>query len=167
MANVTQGGASNNERLLAAARSDNEEMVLEVFDDSRGFDINHQDGQGNTALHYAASHGSTGVLEYILTQEECDVDPINYTDKQTPLHLAVRLDDPNLRRDVVESLLDAGANTTIKDKYGSTALDYVKTDTVIIGLFKRAELQAAMNPADIADDDDDEEYGDEDEEDDD
>jgi ankyrin repeat protein len=156
-------GASNNERLLAAARSDNEEMVLEVFD-AGGFDINHQDGQGNTALHYAALHGSSGVLEYILTHEDCDVDPINYTDKQTPLHLAVRLDDPDVRRQVVESLLDAGADTTIKDKYSSTALDYVKNDTVITALFRRAELQAAIHINDIADGDDDGEYDDDDEE---
>lgn len=32
------------QRLLAAARDDNEEMILEVFEHEGGFDINYQDG---------------------------------------------------------------------------------------------------------------------------
>ncbi|KAI0962684.1 hypothetical protein AcW1_001450 [Taiwanofungus camphoratus] len=40
-------GASNNERLLAAARSDNEDLLLEVFEEGK-FDINYKDGLGNT-----------------------------------------------------------------------------------------------------------------------
>ena len=56
-------------------------------------------------------NGSTDVLEYILSQEGCDVDPINRIDGATPLHLAVLLDHPGLRKHVVESLLDAGADT--------------------------------------------------------
>ena len=50
-------------------------------------------------------------MEHILTHEDCDVDPINRIERATPLHLAVRIDEPELRRYVVESLLDAGANT--------------------------------------------------------
>ena len=80
------------------------------------------------ALHYAyvvsaslssianhtcsAAKGSTDVLEHILSHEDCDVDPINRLEGATPLHLAIRLDDPDLRKHVVESLLDAGADTT-------------------------------------------------------
>jgi len=45
-------GCVPDERLLAAAREDNEELLLEVFDEGK-FDINYQDGLGNTALHYA------------------------------------------------------------------------------------------------------------------
>ena len=57
-------------------------------------------------------HGSVDVLEHILSHEECDVDPINRIDKATPLHLAVQLEDPELRLHIVNSLLDAGADTT-------------------------------------------------------
>ncbi|KAH0591437.1 hypothetical protein H2248_001514 [Termitomyces sp. 'cryptogamus'] len=42
-------GASNNERLLAAARSDNEDLILEIFEQG-GFDINCVDGLGNTRM---------------------------------------------------------------------------------------------------------------------
>ncbi|KAF7340908.1 Ankyrin [Mycena sanguinolenta] len=147
-------GASNNERLLAAARADNEEMLLEVFEQG-GFDINFQDGVGNTALHNAVLHGSTDVLEHILSYEECDVDPINRTQKATPLHLAVQLEDPELRKYIVDSLLEAGADTSIKDKNGDTALDYVSADdTEIRALIRKSQAQASVSQADVASDDD-------------
>ncbi|CCM01449.1 uncharacterized protein FIBRA_03501 [Fibroporia radiculosa] len=145
------------ERLLAAARSDNEELVLEVFEQEGTFNINFQDGLGNTALHYAASHGSTGVLEYILSHEECDVDLTNRLEGATPLHLALRLGDPEIRVLVVESLLDAGANTMIKNKHGQTALSLLgPNDTEIRTLMRKAQAEANVSRDDIADDDDDE-----------
>ncbi|KAJ7696736.1 ankyrin repeat-containing domain protein, partial [Mycena rosella] len=143
------------ERLLAAARADNEEMLLEVFEQG-GFDINFQDGLGNTALHNAVSHGSTDVLEHILSHEECDVDPINRTEKATPLHLAVRLEDLELRKHIVESLLDAGADTRIKDKNGNIVLDFLSEsadDTEIRTLIRKAQAQASVSQDDVASDD--------------
>ncbi|OCH95701.1 ankyrin [Obba rivulosa] len=152
MAESTQG-ASNNERLLAAARADDEDMLLEVFEQG-DFDINFQDGLGNTALHYAASHGSLTALEHILSQDNCDVDPINRIEKATPLHLAVKLADPEVRKQVVESLLDAGAETTIKDKYGETPMDIVSpSDTEILTLMRKARADASVAQDDIASDD--------------
>jgi len=63
-----------------------------------------------------AKHGSLDVLEHILSHEDCDVDPINRLG-ETPLHLAISSteideDDGGLREEVVESLLDAGADVT-------------------------------------------------------
>lgn len=59
-----------------------------------------------------ASLGNTDVLEHILSQDNCDVDPINRLEGATPLHLALKLEDKELRHHVVESLLEAGADTT-------------------------------------------------------
>ncbi|KAJ6479216.1 ankyrin repeat-containing domain protein [Mycena vitilis] len=152
-------GASNNERLLFAARADNEEMLLEIFEQG-GFDINFQDGLGNTALHNAVSNGSTDVLEHILSHEECDVDPINRTEKATPLHLAVRLEGPELRLHIVDSLLEAGADTSIKDKNGETVLDLLSADdTEIRALIRKAQAQATISQDDVASDDEDGEAG--------
>ncbi|KAJ7650012.1 ankyrin repeat-containing domain protein [Roridomyces roridus] len=154
-------GASNNERLLAAARADNEEMLLEVFEQGN-FDINFQDGLGNTALHNAVSHGSTDVLEHILSQEGCDVDPINRIDKATPLHLALRLEDLELRKYIIESLLDAGADTRIKDKNGETVLDLLsnnEADTEIRALIRKSQAQASVSLDDVASDGEDDEGG--------
>ncbi|THH01389.1 hypothetical protein EW026_g1298 [Hermanssonia centrifuga] len=131
-------------------------MLLEIFEKG-DFDINYQDGLGNTALHYAAAHGSTDVLEHILSHDECDVDPVNRVEHATPLHVAVQLEDPELRNYIVESLLEAGADTTIKDKNGDTAMDFVPADdTTILTLIRKARAQASVSHDDIASDDDDE-----------
>ena len=58
-----------------------------------------------------ASLGCTDVLEHILSHEDCDVDPVNRIEGATPLHLALQLENQELRQFVVESLLDAGADT--------------------------------------------------------
>ncbi|KAI3615788.1 ankyrin repeat protein [Moniliophthora roreri] len=175
---MSSDGASNNQRLLAAAREDNEEMLLEVFK-AGGFDINFQDGLGNTggplpecyvqtrplkqplflcalsALHNAVINGSTDVLEHILSHENCDVDPINRTDKATPLHLAVKLENQELRAYIVSSLLEAGADTKIKNKYNQMALDLVPpNDADTRKLIRKAQVQSTVSMADVASDDD-------------
>ncbi|KAI4517015.1 ankyrin [Schizophyllum commune Loenen D] len=153
---MSSEGASNNERLMAAARDDNVEMLEEIFEQG-GFDINYQDGLGNTALHVAVSHGSTDVLEHILSHEDCDVDPINRIEKATPLHLAVQVDHPELRKYLVESLLEAGADTRIKDKNGETALDLVPTDdTETRALFRKAAAERSRAREEVVESDDDE-----------
>ena len=58
------------------------------------------------------SNGSTDVLEHILSHEQCDVDPINKIEGATPLHLAINIEHTALRRHIVESLLDAGADVS-------------------------------------------------------
>jgi hypothetical protein len=58
----------------------------------------------------SVKNGSTDVLDHILSHDNCDVDPINRLEKDTPLHFAMKLEDQSLRKHIVESLLDAGAN---------------------------------------------------------
>jgi hypothetical protein len=61
---------------------------------------------------YRAQHGSTTALEHILSYDGCDVDLQNRLEHDTPLHSAMKnLEDPEHRNHVVESLLEAGANT--------------------------------------------------------
>jgi len=157
-------GASNNERLLAAARDDNEDMLSEIFELPGTFDINHQDGLGNTALHYAVTHASSNVLEHILCHEECDVDPVNKLEKATPLHLAVRLEHPVARVYFVEELLTAGADYTIRNKDGQTALDLVNPDDdkAVVLIFRKFQAEENIDKDDIAYEDDDDVAGDSD-----
>lgn len=119
----------SDEQLLAAAKTDNEELVLSALGlDENGepdpsvhgtsdriniADINHQDGLGNSALHYAIMHASISVLEHLLCAEGCDVDLQNKIMRDTPLHLAVKVDEEGrwgLRAFLVQSLTEAGAN---------------------------------------------------------
>ena len=46
----------------------------------------------------------------LLEFEGCDVDYINRLEGATPLHLAVKIKEPELRAFIVDSLLDAGAD---------------------------------------------------------
>lgn len=61
---------------------------------------------------YSALYGSTSVLEHILCDEECDVDPVNNVGRETPLHFALQLKDRDVRRYIVRNLLEAGADRT-------------------------------------------------------
>ncbi|KZS93171.1 ankyrin [Sistotremastrum niveocremeum HHB9708] len=148
-------GASNNERLLYAARTDNEDLLLEIFEEPETFDINFKDGLGNTALHYASVNGSVNVLEHILSHEDCDVDPQNRLNKSTPLHLALSISEAELRQYIVESLLEAGADTTIQDVKGDTVLDLLgEKDEELRLAIRRAQAEADIAQDDIAHDDD-------------
>jgi len=148
-------GASNNERLLAAARTDDEDMIMEIFHKPGSFDINYKDGVGNTALHQAVLSTSIIVLEYILSHDECDVDPIDDLNGDTPLHVAVKLEDPKDRALFVEVLLDAGADYGIRNKNGQTAQDLVRPDDEEVLLaFRRSQAEARTDDDDIAYDDD-------------
>jgi len=103
----------------------------------------------------SASRGSLGVLEHILEHEDCDVDPVNRLERATPLHLAMALEDADTRGAVVESLLDAGADLSIQDKHGRTALQLIPADdTQIRALVRKAQAAAALSREDVADDDD-------------
>lgn len=65
----------------------------------------------HTVVDNSASNGYLEILEHILEHEDCDVDPQNRIEKATPLHLALRIEDQDLRTAVVSSLLEAGADT--------------------------------------------------------
>ncbi|KAG8997208.1 hypothetical protein FRB94_007815 [Tulasnella sp. JGI-2019a] len=151
-------GASNNERLLHAAKQDDDGLILEIFGQPTTFDINHVDGLGNTALHYAVKSGSADVLEQILEHDDCDVDPQNRLERATPLHMAAQLEDKEVRFKIVKSLLDAGADMRIRDKHGSLAVDLLPgDDEETRQLFRKAQADAAISKADIAGDSDGEE----------
>ncbi|KAG9105225.1 hypothetical protein FRC07_009483 [Ceratobasidium sp. 392] len=160
---MSDEGASPNERLLFAAKQDNEDLILELFEEEGTFDINFQDGYATTCVRkmraepviISAAHASTSVLEHILEQEGCDVDLQNRIEKHTPLHLAVKVSDPEARQQVVESLLEAGADPRVKDKHGQRPVDSVPfTDTKLRAAFRKAEAEASVDQGDIANDSD-------------
>ncbi|KAG8691828.1 hypothetical protein FRC11_008452 [Ceratobasidium sp. 423] len=163
---MAEEGASLNELILSAAKTDNVSLFDEIVEGvakGKPFDINHQDGLGNTALHYAARSASILVLEKILEYEHplhegeggCDVDLQNRIEGYTPLHFAVRIRDADERLAVVESLLDAGADDTIKDKHGQRAVDAVPVDDEDVHrLFRKAEADRKVDKGDIANDSD-------------
>ena len=78
--------------------------------------LRSRDGAGNTPLHYAASEGMNGAVEFLVAMG-ASLDVVN-ADGQTPLHAAVRKDSP----DCVRALVASGADLSARDLSGATPL---------------------------------------------
>ena len=78
-------------------------------------------GDGKTPLHEAASLGNKELVSQLL---ECGAAiEARANEGRTPLHEATRT---NKNWEVIKTLLDRGADSTIRDEFGKTALDYVQ-----------------------------------------
>ncbi|KAF9185328.1 hypothetical protein BGZ51_002716 [Haplosporangium sp. Z 767] len=122
-------GASKNELLLAACNGDNLEMLDDVLSDPSSFNINHTDGVGNSALHYAARNASIDCLEVLLHYDGIDVNIANRIEGDTPLHTAAAYQDPDTALVMVMALVGGGASVGMKNKLGQTAADKAPRDT--------------------------------------
>lgn len=92
-----------------------------------GVTPNNQDREGNTALHEATSRGGNNdIIQKLLEGENVDLD-IQNSEGKTALVNASRGD-----QEAAVALLEAGANTDIKDNEGKTALDYAHGDMELI-----------------------------------
>ncbi|KAG0768849.1 hypothetical protein G6F57_002651 [Rhizopus arrhizus] len=120
-----EGGATDNDLMLAACRNDQDEMLEEVLKEG-DFDINYTDGIGDTPCHYAAKFGALNCLEILVRVPGIDLNKKNNREGNTPLHFAVQYeDDPEIALDVVDLLLNSGADPRMKNNAGSTVRDYV------------------------------------------
>ena len=85
-----------------------------------GKDVNMQDAEGRTPLHYAAAHNHTRVAK-MLTDAGANTEMADDKDN-TALHYATGYG----RLDVVDILLQAGANAAAQNHTGKTALELAK-----------------------------------------
>lgn len=81
----------------------------------QGVDLASIEYEGETLLHAAASHGSLKHCEYLVAHG-CDVNAVNYSDGDTPLHVA------RYEEDVYRFLLDQGADIHAVNFMGETPL---------------------------------------------
>ena len=79
-----------------------------------GKDVNMQDAEKRTPLHYSAAHDHAHIMRFLLA-EGANVE-LTDTKDNTPLHYAAGYG----RVDIVEILLDAGANIAALNGTGKT-----------------------------------------------
>nr|WP_322624203.1 ankyrin repeat domain-containing protein [uncultured Flavobacterium sp.] len=104
--------------LIIAVYNNSYEAALYLIED--GADVNAADSSGNTALMGAAFKGYTN-LAALLVKNKANVNLANYN-KAPALIFAVTFG----QTEIVKMLLAAGADTTIKDAFGKTALDHAR-----------------------------------------
>lgn len=122
------------------------------------YDINHADGLGNTALHYACENVSVNVLDPIL-EEQVDVDAQNRIEGNAPLHVACHIANEEARNWLVGELLEAGASTQTRNRAGLRPVDLVVGDKATSPLGKQLIDMLTMSQAEANLDADDIAYG--------
>lgn len=106
---------------MEAALSGNMAEAIVAFDKQRA-DVNFTDSDGNSILHYAAIHGKVEFINKVLFARNAEVDIQNEAG-QTPL-MAVAVETGDL--EVAKALIEAGADVTMEDANGFTAIDYAE-----------------------------------------
>ena len=145
-ANVNARANDNRTPLMIASEYNHVNSVIFLTD--HGANIDLQDREGYSSLHYAAGNISDlcDVLDFLITNG-ADVNAFT-NDKFTPLIIASNCNNLN----VVNSLIKYGANIHLVDRYGRTALHYSITAvdhdsvTVLRSLIKNgADVNALTN----------------------
>ena len=89
-----------------------------------GVDVNAIDGEGRTALMYAAQNGHTEVVEKLLKQKNINVNAQDNEDISALMYAAM-----NEHEDIVNLLINKGkADKTLTSKKGFMAYDYAAQD---------------------------------------
>lgn len=87
-----------------------------------GADLSSVNRYGGTALTPAAHHGHIEVVEYLLSTE-VDIDQVNYLGWTALLEAVILGDGGPTYQHIVELLINAGADRSIRDREGRTALE--------------------------------------------
>jgi ankyrin repeat protein len=120
---IVAGGLDQHEQLREAIREKDIAKVKQLID--AGAKINIPFDNGWTALHQAMTVGDTDVIKDIiklLIRKGAHVNAQTERSGQTSLMMATQIGD----KDIVQILLNAGADVTLKDKNGLSAMDHAK-----------------------------------------
>jgi ankyrin repeat protein len=113
--NVEWRTAKDESPLMMAALKGQTDLVRKLI--ARGADVNKT---GWTALHYAATSGHVAIIQMLLDEHAyIDAESPN---KTTPLMMAAHYGTPQ----AVKLLLEAGADPTLRNELGLSAVDFAQ-----------------------------------------
>ncbi|ORY82138.1 ankyrin repeat-containing domain protein [Protomyces lactucae-debilis] len=135
-------GASPAQVAFGAARANNVDLLRSTLAEAPDC-VGAKDALQNTPLHIAARSANLECVDLLLDMEDVPIDAQNM-EGDTALHLAVRTaeEDKTIALDMVEFLIDAGAQASLRNKQGDLPLDCVPD--------KCQEIKDALLKADLA-----------------
>ncbi len=132
----------SDEKFLQAVRGGNLEKVQRLI--AQGANVNAKSNKNYTALMEAAKNGSTSIVRELIARG-ADVNALD-VDKGTALMEAAYYGNAYYGNvELASELLMAGANKTLKDKRGKTALDYAKYEDMINLLSSNSNKYISLN----------------------
>ena len=142
---------SNGETPLYTATNYGDLPIVEYLVDNGANIEQHETKAGWTPLHVSINFGYTDVFEYLINQGADWNKKTNYGD--TPLINACRKNKDNNNLEIIKILLLLGADVTVKNVGGHTALSYAteKNDEIVIQLLRdvidaKATATATVTP---------------------
>ncbi|MDR2232309.1 MAG: ankyrin repeat domain-containing protein [Tannerella sp.] len=98
-----------------------------------GIDLNYQDKQGYSALHFAVQENNLYIVDYLLKKEvDFDIVDIN---GNTPLWRAL-FNQKKIDNNIIISLLEAGADLNKHNNHGVAPLKFIKEDATYYSYLK-------------------------------
>ena len=107
--------------LLAGAKQGNIDKIKTAV--KNGVDVNTKP-LGETALMSATSNGHKEIVSYLLEHPDINVNVKDSFDDSTALFYAIFSGTSDVRLDIMEMLIEKGADVNAKNKYGDTPLMY-------------------------------------------
>jgi hypothetical protein len=129
-------------KLLVAACRGNVQMVKMYLE--RGATVNSQNPSGQSALHLSVQHGQRNVVRLLTKTYNADVSLCD-SEGQTPLHLAIM--HCAAKQDIVEMLLQRGAEINVKNNVGRSPLDLAKSSKLDPAIFKKRLVEGPSEDA--------------------
>lgn len=106
-----------NANLLHHAIAHNPEFASDLI--HRGIDVNHQDGQGQTPLHYAVIYRNRGLVEQILDAGG----NVRISDEHGNSPLWYAAGDPHRDYHIIRLLMEHKSDPHHKNNHGRSAID--------------------------------------------